>query len=311
MKRAFVILVCLALLAGACGDKENVSSDITTSSLNPSTSTASTSLLQVVTEPSTTESGAAGGVPTTAAATSATTATTAAATTKNPNAPYDPSIFVIKAKKSWEQAVEGATIYNECELYLYKIDANDNRRSEGTYQGSFWLKSKMDFGELLEQLMQSGMITAEAEAGGEVFTNTLAVSLNTTDDKKWTDYSVTGEDGKTITPTRDMPVGKGSFAAQVTQGSFSASVQGVQGVQGSVSTDTGGGDITINYIIQAAADVSEGTGGTRKVTIQLWGENFSIVMDGEMSRSPGYTEDVVKFSQSAEHEKAMKEHMQD
>lgn len=308
MKKIFVIVLCAALFCGACDTKATVSSESTTVSPTPFAVESSSGLLQVT---QTSTDAANGSVPTSTTSAGTTAATAAAATTKNPNAPYDPSIFVIKAQKSWEEDVGEATIKNECELYLYKIDANDNRRSEGSYQGSFWLKTEMDFGELLEQLQQSGVMTGSFEAGGEAFTNTLAVSLNTTDDKKWTDYSMTAEDGETITPGRDMPVGKGSFAAQVTQGNFSAQVQGIQGEQASYSTEAAGGDVTINYIIQAAPDSAETAGGTRKVKIQLWGDNFSVLMDGEMTRSPGYTEDVVKFSQSTDHEQAMKDHLQD
>lgn len=223
--------------------------------------------------------------------------------TESKNKPYDPSIFIIEASGSWrdELAPEYFADY-EVEIYLNKIDANDNRAVAGSYQGVFWMKTTLDTAGFIKNMLGDVPVDATYEAGGEAVSDNLAISLNNSDDKAWTDYSILGEDGIPLPLTQDNPVAKGSFVVVAKNLYLEAHASGAQGEKVDYSSSDGNGDvIDLNYVIHVEPDSAE-SNGERKVIIHLSGENFSKTIEGIMRRIPGYMEDVSDYLNSAEYQ---------
>jgi len=227
--------------------------------------------------------------------------TSSVAPTQSQSHLYDPSIFVIEASGQWQD--ELAPDYfanNECEIYLHKIDPNDNRAVEGSYQGVFWFKSTLDASGFISDLIGDAPIDMTFDAGGESVCDNLAISLNTTDDKAWTDYSILDENGDPLPLTRDTPVGKGSFVAVTKSVYLEAHESGAQGESVDYSDASEGDLIDINYVIHVAPDSME-TDGQRNVAIYLGGDGFNVTLDGVMKRLPGYPEDVSDYLNSQDY----------
>ncbi len=223
---------------------------------------------------------------------------------------YDPSIFVIEASGTWQtELAPGYYANNECELYLHKIDANDNRAVAGSYQGVFWMKTTLDAGEFIDDMLGDAPVDVSFDAGAEAVADNLALSLNTTDDKAWTDYSIPGEDGNPLPLSRDMPVGKGSFVAVAKNVYLEAHASGVQGESVDYS-DAGEEDLVdVNYVIHVQPDAAE-SGGQREVIIELSGEGFCVTLNGVLRRLSGYPEDVSDYLNSSDYQDSAWRHLQ-
>lgn len=223
---------------------------------------------------------------------------------------YDPSIFVIEASDSWQdELAPGYYANNECEIYLRKIDSNDNRRVEGSYEGCIWMKTTLDTQEFISDMLKDVPMEASFEAGGEAVADNLAISLNTTDDKAWTNYNITGEDGKPLPLTQDTPVGKGSFVMVSKSIYLEAHASGAQGEKVDYSDASEGDIIDVNYVIHVQPDTKE-SGTRREVVINLSGENFNRTIKGVMKRLPGYPEDVSDYLNSDEYNNSARKHLQ-
>jgi hypothetical protein len=224
---------------------------------------------------------------------------------------YDPSIFVIEASGTWQQELADGFLSNsEFELYLDKIDPNDNRAVEGSYNGVFWTKTTLDTSGLIGDMLKDVPMTASMNGGAEAVCDNLAISINTTDDKGWVDYSITGEDGKPLPLTQDTPVAKGSFATVVKDVYLEAKASGAQGEKVDYSKFSKDQLTDVNYIIHVEPNSAE-SGGQRKVIINLSGENFNKTVEGVMRRLPGYPEDVSKYLSSSEYENSAKKHLEE
>lgn len=232
--------------------------------------------------------------------------------TESKNKPYDPSIFIIEASGSWRD--ELATDYfadYEVELYLHKIDANDNRAVAGSYEGVFWMKTTLDTAGYIKNLLGDVPVEMSFDAGGEAVSDNLAISLNTSDDKAWVDYSIAGEDGQALPLTQDTPVARGSFVAVAKTVYLEAHASGAQGEKVDYSSSEGSGDLfDVNYIIHVQPDTLE-SGGERKVIINLSGEGFNKTIEGVMRRIPGYLEDVSDYLNSSEYQNSTWSHLRD
>jgi hypothetical protein len=211
---------------------------------------------------------------------------------------YDPSIFVIQASgTSRQELAPGFYADYECDIYLHKVDANDNRVSTGVYQGVFWMKVTSDTEGFISDMIGSAPIDISFDVGGEAVCDTLGIMLNITDDKAWVNYSIAGEDGKPIPLTQDAPVGKGSFVAVAKNVYLKALASGAQGEKIDYS-DASQGDLTdVNYVINVEPDDME-SGARRNLVINLNGEGFNFTLKGEMLRLPGYPEDVSDYFNS-------------
>ena len=102
-------------------------------------------------------------------------------------------VITIEISGEWQNEI--APEYyanNECEIYLHKIDANDNRAVAGSYQGVFWMKTSLDASGFISDMLGDAPIDMSFDAGGEAVCDNLGISLNTTDDKacRITSYNV-------------------------------------------------------------------------------------------------------------------------
>ncbi len=292
MKRfLFPILLCLVLLLTACGKTEQSPAE----TISPLSPTATSPLLP------TSETSADPNPD--AASTKPPEPTQPPAATESPNKPYDPSIFIIEASGSWQQELAPEYFANyEVEIYLHKIDANDNRAVSGSYDGVFWMQTSLDTAGFIQDMLGDTPIEMNFDAGGEAVSDNLAVYLNTSDDKAWVDYTILDQNGQPKPLTQDTPVGKGSFVAVAKQVYLNAQASGAQGEKVDYSTNEGSGEtIDINYVIHVQPNEME-SGGVRNVTIHLSGEGFSQTIEGTLRRLPGYPEDVSDYLNSAEYQ---------
>jgi len=223
---------------------------------------------------------------------------------------YAPSIFVIQAEgKGRKELAPGYFQDYEADLYLHKIDANDNRAVTGSYQGNFWMKVTLNADEFIKEMLKNAPLQMDFSGGGEAICDNLGMSLNTTDDKAWVDYSILDDKGNPLPLTRDTPVGKGSFVAVTKEVYLKAKARGAQGEKLDYESDAGAGDLTdVNYVIHVQPDSME-SGTQRKVVIQLnVAGSDSITMNGTMRRLPGYREDVSDYLNSKEYQQAAQKH---
>lgn len=285
MKRVVILcLFCLIFVTSACGKKAEV---VIETSPAVSTTTATLEINPPASQP-------------TAKPPEPTPIPEA---TESPNKPYDPSIFIIKASDTWreELAPEYYADY-EIDLYLHKIDPNDNRKVSGTYEGIIWMKTSLDTAGYTKSIVGDAPIEINFDAGGEAIRDNLLISLNTTDDKGWVDYSILGENGQPLPLTQDNPVGRGSFVMVAKSVYLEAHGSGVQGEKVDYSTLEGTGDaFDVNYVIHVQTNDQE-LDGQRKVIINLSGEGFNRTIEGVMIRIPGYPEDVSDYYNSPEYQ---------
>ncbi len=223
---------------------------------------------------------------------------------------YDPSIYVIEATGQWRQEIaEGYWVDYECEFYLDKIDANDNRSSAGAYSGFFWMGMKLDAGDYLQDFLKDVPVDMSFNAGGEGICDNLVFSLNTREDWERDSYALPMLDGATLSPKIDVPVDKGSFIVVATQAYLNAKATGKQG-ETLEHADDKTEDVEISYIIHMQPDKYE-KGTERNVSIYLSdGKGLSTMIFGKMHRLPGYPDDVTQYTQDAPYQKALDKHLQ-
>jgi len=218
---------------------------------------------------------------------------------------YDPSIYVIEASGNYRmELAPGYYADYEVEIYLDKVDSNDNRVVAGAYQGGLWIKTTIDAKEYIKETFGDAPVTIQFDAGGEAVNDNFAIYLNTTDDKAWTDYSILDEEGNPKPLTRDMPVAKGSTVAISKNVYLDAKARGAQGEQVDYQDTSGDEAIDVNYVVHVEEDGSE-VNAQRKVTIQLSGEGFSFTIEGTLTRLPGYPEDVLEYANNEAKNKFM------
>lgn len=122
---------------------------------------------------------------------------------------YDPSIYVIEASDAWRQEVaEGYWADYECKLYLEKVDANDNRSSDGSYSGFFWLGMNLDAGGYISEMLGDVPVEMDFNAGGEGICDNLVITLQARDIWERESYAIPFADGTTHPPKQDVPVDK-------------------------------------------------------------------------------------------------------
>lgn len=224
--------------------------------------------------------------------------------TSSENKLYDPSIFIIEASGEWrEELAEGYFADYEIEVYLHKIDPNDNRVVVGAYEGIFWMKTTLDTTEYVQNMLGSVPVEMTFDAGGEAISENLGMMLNTSVDKAWVDYAILDDNGQPLPLTRDTPVDKGSFVVVAKSVYLETHAAGIQGERVDYSTTEGTGDqIMVNYVIHVQPDELE-SNGQRKVTILFSGQGFKDqLVEGVMRRIPGYREDVADYYESSDYQ---------
>ena len=222
---------------------------------------------------------------------------------------YDPSIYVIEASGTWQQELEKGYYANfEAEIYLDKVDSNNNRVVAGAYQGFCWINVTMDTTEWIEEMLKDVPMEMTFDAGGEAICDNLGIFLSAEDDKAWVNYTILDDGGKPLPLTQDTPVAKGSFVAVGKQAYVDAKVRGAQGEKVDYANTASGGDVDVNYIIHVEPDSME-QGAVRNVKIHLFGEGFSTVLNGTLKRLAGYPEDVAKYASDAPSQQALNKHL--
>lgn len=303
MKKAIpLLLLAILLFLTACSAKEAASGV----SLSPTPSTTETASGPV-----------AVGVPQPASPSSPGSSTSPSpSATASPSSSagklYDPSIFVIKASGKWKQELAKGYYANyECDIYLHKIDANDNRQVEGTYQGVFWMKVDLDAADFLKDMLKDVPMQINFNGGGEAIADNFGIVLNTQDDKAWVDYKIMDKDGKPLPLTQDTPVAKGSVVCIAKNVFLKAKGSGANGVKVDYSKFSKDDEQDMNYIVHVQPD-SEESGTTRKVVFFLSSPNgASATVEGTLERLPGYPEDVSKYLNSKEYQDASRKHMEE
>jgi len=291
---ALVSIFCLIFVLSACGKKEKVAVETKTVVVPTATETLVINPAENQPTPKPAEP------------------TPIPEATLSPNKPYDPSIFIIKASGTWrdELAPEYFADY-EIDLYFHKIDPNDNRKVTGMYEGIFWMKTTLDTAGYVKSMVGDAPITVSFDAEAEAIRDNFSISLNTTDDKGWVDYSIIGEDGQPLPLSQENPVGKGSFVVIAKSVYLEASASGAQGGRIDYSTMEGTGDaIDVNYVVHVQTNDQE-IDGQRKVIFHFFGEGFDKIIEGVLIRIPGYPEDVSDYFNSPEYENSAWRHAQE
>jgi hypothetical protein len=286
------VLLALLLLLSACGSNEAAANP------NPAVSPSPTTDVNIAPPGGTS-------VP-------ATPAPTVAPTPARTSSLFDPSIFVIKASGSAKQELAPGYFANyECEIYLHKIDQNDNRVSTGSYQGTFWMNTTLDTGQFISEMLKDVPVDMTFDAGGEVVSDNFGIYLNTTDDKAWVDYNIPDANGNPRPLTRETPVDRGSFAVVTKAVYLEAHAKGVQGEKVDYSDASAGDQFDLDYVVQVEPDSAE-SGGTRKVIFYITAPGaVPITAEGTMTRLPGTREDVDEYLNSTEYQSAARKHLEE
>ncbi len=222
---------------------------------------------------------------------------------------YDPSIYVIEASGSWQQELEAGYYANyESEIYLHKIDSNNNRVVAGSYTGFCWINVTLDTTEFIQDMLKDVPLEVTFDAGGEAICDNLGIYLSAEDDKAWVDYTILDEDGNPLPLTRDTPVAKGSFVAVSKNVYLEAKARGAQGEKVDYSDTASGDEVDVNYVIHVEPDSME-QGAVRNVKIHLFGQGFSSVLEGTLTRLSGYPDDVAKYTTDAPYQQALNKHL--
>ncbi|MEL7609977.1 MAG: hypothetical protein AAGU74_10760 [Bacillota bacterium] len=222
---------------------------------------------------------------------------------------YDPSIFVIQA--SGEYRMELAPGYfadYSCDIYLHKIDANDNRAVAGAYQGYFWMDVKLDADEFIDDMLKDVPFELDFAGAGEAMSDNFGIYLSAQDDKAWVNYSISGEDGKPLPLTRDTPVARGAFEVVTRDVYLKAKGSGAQGVKVDFSQIAEDDLTDMNYVVHVQPDSME-QGTQREVIFQISDANgVSFIVKGTLTRLPGYPEDVSDYLNSKGYNDAVSKH---
>lgn len=292
MKKLMLVLLAALLVLSACNS--NSSDNRLTASPTP---TPTPGLVI--------GNGGAGRKPgsTAGVATPAATDSTATAEPTKTSALCDPSIYVIEASGTWQQEMaEGYYANGECEIYLHKIDSNDNRVSSGAYTGVFWMNVTLDADEFIKDMLKNAPFTLDFAVGGEAVCDDFGIYLSTQDDKAWVNYNIPDANSNSLPLTSETPVDKGSFATVSKAVYLNAKGRGSQGFKLDYSDVSEGDIMDIDYVVHMQPDSME-SNGQREVTFYFtMPDGYSFTIKGTMTRLPGYPEDVAKYTSSGEYQ---------
>lgn len=223
---------------------------------------------------------------------------------------YDPSIFVIEASGSWRQELApGYYADYECELYLDKFDANDNRSASGQYTGVFWTKTSIDAEEYISEMLQNVPVSLDFSAGGEGVCDNLTMNLlDGYERDPFGDYAIPDEQGGGAEPAKEALADTGSFITVGIQAYLEAFAAGAGG-ETLTYQDSRTGDVEINYVIQIAPDPTN-SATERRVSIHLsTAQGMSVTLEGVWRRLPGYREDMLEYANSGKAAQVLEKHL--
>ncbi len=223
---------------------------------------------------------------------------------------YDPSIFVIEAQGTLRQELApGYYADYEFELYLDKVDSNDNRVASGLYTGVFWMKTALDTEKFLADMLKNVPVDMNFDAGGEGICDNLVMHLlDGYERDPFQNLDIPGEGGGTVTPAKEALAGAGGFVAVGTEGYLQAKAKGAGGVSLDYEAE-GIATEEFSYVIHVAPDPAN-TATTRSVTIHLTNaQGLAVTLQGTWKRLPGYPEDVLEYANSGKASDILDKHL--
>ncbi len=228
------------------------------------------------------------------------------------NTLYDPSIFVIEASGTWRQELApGYYADYECELYLDKFDANDNRSASGLYTGVFWMSAEIDASEYIEDMLGDAPIELEFDAGGEVICDNLTMHLQDGYQRDpFGNYDIPDGQGGVKTPGKEALAGEGSFVTVTKSVYLEAHARGAAGERVDYQDPgTASSESDISYVIQIEPDPTFAATELR-ATIQLSdSQGMSVTIEGVWRRLPGYSDDLLEYANSGKQNEVLNRHM--
>lgn len=223
---------------------------------------------------------------------------------------YDPSIFVVEASGSWRQELAPGYYANyECELYIDKFDANDNRSASGLYTGVFWMKVTVEVADYLKDLLKDTPVEMDFAAGGEgVCDNLTMYLLNGYERDPFGDYAIPdGQDGF-VEPEKETLAGEGGILVTGTQAYLDARAHGASG-EGFSHQDGQTGDAELGYVVHIEPDPGH-QATERRVTIYLSGaQGMSATLAGVWRRLPGYRDDMLDYANAGKSAQVLERHL--
>jgi len=225
---------------------------------------------------------------------------------------YDPSIYVIEAEGSWQKELAPGYYANyECEMYIDKVDSNDNRKASGSYTGVFWLKVTLDASDFISDLLKDAPVEMQFAAGGEGLSDNLSMYLlDGYMRDPFENFDIPTDGGGTLSPAKEALADRGTFVVPSVNAYLEAHAQGAQGEELNYE-DTQSSDTEVSYVIHVAPDPT-GSATERKVTIHLTtGDGASVTLDGVWRRLPGYPEDVLDYANSGKQGEIIQKHLQE
>ncbi len=226
--------------------------------------------------------------------------------------PYDPSIYVIEASGTWQQELApGYYVNYECEMYLDKVDSNDNRTASGMYTGSFWMNATIDASEFITDMIGDAPISLQFDAGGEAISDNLTMNLlDGFERDPFKDYNIPGGSGESVSPVQAALADEGSFVALGKSVYLEAHARGAQGEKVDYSgPGTSASNAELNYVIHVDPDPTM-TATQLRVTIHLYNaEGMNAVIEGVWKRLPGYPDDVLDYANSGKQNEMLNRHM--
>ena len=225
---------------------------------------------------------------------------------------YPPSIFAIEASGSWRQELApGYYADYECEFYADKLDETSNQSASGQYTGVFWMKTKLDTGEYLKELLKDVPVQMKFDAGGEGVCDYINVILMNGFERQSLggDYTMPDKNGETLSPSGDTLAARGSFIAEATDAYLDVKARGAAG-ETVEHQDNKAGSTEIDFVIHVAPD-PDFSATERKVTIHFsTAEGMAVTLNGMLHRLPGYSEDLKAYTSKGKREEILNRHLE-
>jgi hypothetical protein len=224
---------------------------------------------------------------------------------------YDPSIYVIEAKGTWQQELAPGYYANcECELYIDKVDSNDSRKASGLYTGVFWMNVTLDADDFISDLLKDVPIDMSFAGGGEGICDNLTMHLlDGYMRDPFENFDIPAEGGEPLSPAQEALADSGSFIVSNATAYLEAHAQGAQGEELNYE-DNKTTDTEMSYVIHVAPDPSS-TATELKVTIYLTSSNGApVTLEGTWRRLPGYPEDILEYANSGKKNEIFEKHAQ-
>ena len=225
---------------------------------------------------------------------------------------YPPSIFAIEASGSWRQELApGYYADYECEFYADKLDETSNQSASGQYTGVFWMKTKLDTGEYLKELLKDVPVEMKFDAGGEGVCDYINVILMNGFERSSMggSYTMPDEKGEPMTPSADALAARGSFIAEATDAYLEVKARGAAG-ETVEHRDNKAGSTEIDFIIHVAPD-PDFSAAERKATIHFsTAEGMAVTLNGVLHRLPGYSEDLKACTSQGKREEILNKHLE-